>query len=214
MSGKLVFTADDQEMLLTTANLEARGFARSQDLPDMLKHISNGGTAVVSMHRFNTGFRLPEGATVEFTENCPKNSPERAQAEARAHFDPSNYQLRPHQRKIFDTLKSMDPDEFNERLKMGILGRVKRATPSHRVVKLSEDAINNLEANSRVHNHTNRLHRKTHIPPQVQILDIGVNMDEKIMARLAEKSNPLPMPKDPFCEPVKIEPKTSDPEVG
>ncbi|HDZ53514.1 hypothetical protein LCGC14_0044700 [marine sediment metagenome] len=116
MSGKLVFTADDQEMMLEASRREARGFARPQDIKDMLAHIRDGGTAVASMHKFNMGFSLPEGATIEFTGNCEQGTKARLQAEARDRSKLGMVKLRPHQEEMIKAVREMDPEELSKRL--------------------------------------------------------------------------------------------------
>jgi hypothetical protein len=116
MSGKLVFTADDQEMMLEASRREARGFARPQDLKKMLAHIRDGGTAVASLHKFNMGYSLPEGATIEFTEDCEQGTKARLQAEARDRSKLGMVKLRPHQKAMIKAVREMDPEELSRRL--------------------------------------------------------------------------------------------------
>lgn len=82
MIGKLIFTTAHERHSVLSNNPEALAFTSDQ-ISEMLRHIKAGGTAVVLMQFVNTGFRLPEGATVEFTDGCPKGGPERIQAERR-----------------------------------------------------------------------------------------------------------------------------------
>lgn len=116
MSGKLVFTADDQEMILEATRREARSFARPQDLKEMLAHIRDGGTAVASMHKFNMGYSLPEGATIEFTKACEQGTKARLQAEARDRSKLGMVKLRPHQEAMIKAVREMDPAELSKRL--------------------------------------------------------------------------------------------------
>jgi len=152
MSGKLVFTADDQEMMLEASRREARGFARPQDLKKMLAHIRDGGTAVASLHKFNMGYSLPEGATIEFTEACEQGTAARLQAEARDLSKLGMVKLRPYQEEMIKAVREMDPAELSMRL---VGHGVRRTHPMPEInIEQSKD----------------RLHRKGQKPVDVVML--------------------------------------------
>ena len=99
MSGHLHVTATnaerDAEAAARSAMIVAAGGIR-----DMLRHVAAGGTAVAKIEDVFTGFHLPEGATISFSDSCPKigdpfQSALRHQAEARVRPDPADMPVLP-----------------------------------------------------------------------------------------------------------------------
>jgi hypothetical protein len=89
MSGKLVCVTNTQEALDVVAERGAFHMKGGSDLREMLKHVATGGTAVALGEHLTTGFRLPEGSTIEFSKSFMKSGMMRDQIQARAPFDNS-----------------------------------------------------------------------------------------------------------------------------
>lgn len=187
MTGKLVFTADDQEMMLEAARREARGFARPQDLKEMLAHIRDGGTAVASMHKFNMGYSLPEGATIEFTESCEQGTKARFQAEARDRSMLGMVKLRPHQEAMIKAVREMDPEELSRRL----VGHFARRTHPMPEIDIEQSK--------------GRIHRTGQKPVEVVVLGEAHNFDKfhalnasGKLGKTMKGVEPLPMDEAPM----------------
>jgi hypothetical protein len=159
-------------MMLEAVRREARGFARPQDIRDMLAHIRDGGTAVVSMHKFNMGYSLPENATIEFTENCEKGTKARLQAEARDRSKLGMVKLRPFQEEMIKAVREMDPEELSKRL----VGHGDRRMHPMPEIELEQSK--------------SRLHRKGQKPVDVVMLGEAHNFDKlhalKVSAKFAK----------------------------
>jgi hypothetical protein len=89
MTGHLYVTANNAERDAEAAARDAM-IVGAGDIRGMLKHVAAGGTAVAKISDIAVGFHLPEGATIAFSDSCPKasdpvNGALRIQAEARTH---------------------------------------------------------------------------------------------------------------------------------
>lgn len=94
MPGHLYVTATNAERDAEAAARNAM-IVTAGAIRDMLQHVAAGGTAVAKITDICVGFHLPEGATITFSDSCPKatdpvNGALRVQAEARTHVDTSD----------------------------------------------------------------------------------------------------------------------------
>jgi hypothetical protein len=117
MSGLLIFAGSKEAISRIADERNAYKAERGSDLVGMLDILKQGGVAVASIHSLNTGYSLPAGCDIEFDESCPKEGPERLQAEGRAR------RLYPFQDKA---------------LHLQAMGRIQRTTPNPKVIRISE----------------------------------------------------------------------------
>lgn len=85
MSGEFHFATTMDEVRDLDQNQDAWHLDDPEMTGEVLSHVRHGGTAVALISSFHTGFRLPSGTDLLFTDSCPEDGPIRKQAEARRH---------------------------------------------------------------------------------------------------------------------------------
>lgn len=85
MTGNLICVTTIEEAHDAIRDHGALDVAMAGGFSQMLKHIASGGTAVAMASAVASGFNLPEGATMTFSDTVPTGYKMRDQLESRMH---------------------------------------------------------------------------------------------------------------------------------
>lgn len=101
MTGNLICVTTIEEAHDAIRDHGALDVAMAGGFSQMLKHIASGGTAVAMASAVASGFNLPQGATMTFSDTVPTGYKMRDQLESRMH------------RRGNENIKIIEPTEAN-----------------------------------------------------------------------------------------------------